>query len=64
MKDDKSNTRRIIGFILFSIIGILILNAIIMPALNKAQTKAQTKETNYSFFLNQIDEGRVTQVKI
>ena len=35
-----------------------------MPALNKAQTKAQTKETNYSFFLNQIDEGRVTQVKI
>ena len=60
MKDDKSNVKRIISFLVVSMIGLLILNAIIMPSL----TKAQIKETNYSFFLNQVDEGKVRQVKI
>ena len=64
MKDDKNYIKRIIGFLVFSMIGLLVLNAIIMPALSKAQTRAQTKETNYSFFLNKVDEGSVTQVKI
>lgn len=60
MKDDKGYIKRIIGFIAFSVIGLLVINALLKPAL----TKAQAKETNYSFFLNQVDEGRVTQVKI
>ena len=60
MKDNKGNIRRIIAFLAFSVIGLFIINALIMPAL----TKAQIKETNYSFFLNQVDEGKVSQVKI
>ncbi|SEK25533.1 cell division protease FtsH [Ruminococcus sp. YRD2003] len=60
MNDDKNYVKRIIACIALSVIGLLILNALIMPAL----TKAPAKETNYSFFLNQVDEGRVTQVKI
>ena len=60
MNDDKNYLKRIITFIALSVVGLLILNALIMPAL----TQAPAKETNYSFFLNQVDEGRVTQVKI
>ena len=45
MKDDKNYIKRIIGFIVFSLIGVLILNAHVMPALSKAQTRAQTSKT-------------------
>ena len=41
-------------------IGLLLLNAFIMPKL----TAASVKKTNYSYFLKQVDDGNVTQVKI
>ena len=61
MKDDNKNyVKHIISFVIVSIVGLLILNAFIMQALSKTQIK----ETNYSFFLNQVEAGRVTQVKV
>jgi len=60
MKDDKNYIKQILGFIIISMIGLLLLNAFIMPKL----TSARVKETNYSFFLKQVDEGNVSQVKI
>lgn len=60
MKDDKNYIKQILGFIIISMIGLLLLNAFVMPKL----TNARVKETNYSFFLKQVDEGNVSQVKI
>ena len=60
MKDDKNYIKQILGFIIISMIGLLLLNAFVMPKL----TSARVKETNYSFFLKQVDEGNVSQVKI
>ncbi|MDE5854913.1 MAG: ATP-dependent zinc metalloprotease FtsH, partial [Ruminococcus sp.] len=42
------------------LVSILVLNAVIMPQFGKRSVK----DTNYSFFLNQLDEGNITQVKI
>ncbi len=60
MKDDKNYLKQIVGFIIISMIGLLLLNAFIMPKL----TAASVKKTNYSYFLKQVDDGNVTQVKI
>ncbi len=60
MKDDKNYIKQILGFIIISMIGLLLLNAFVMPKL----TSARVKETNYSFFLKQVDDGNVSQVKI
>lgn len=60
MKDDKNYLKHIVGFIIISMIGLLLLNAFIMPKL----TAASVKKTNYSYFLKQVDDGNVTQVKI
>ncbi|MBQ1463784.1 MAG: ATP-dependent zinc metalloprotease FtsH [Ruminococcus sp.] len=60
LKEDKNLASQILKFAAVSIILLLILNAFIMPKMSKASIK----ETNYSYFLQQIDEGNVTQVKI
>ena len=60
MKEDKNLASQILKFAAVSIVLLLILNAFIMPKMSKASIK----ETNYSYFLQQIDEGNVTQVKI
>ena len=60
MKEDKNLASQILKFAAVSIILLLILNAFIMPKMSKASIK----ETNYSFFLEQVDEGNVSQVKI
>ena len=60
MKDEKNFTKQIIGFIIICIVGLLLLNAFIMPKLSGARIK----DTNYSYFMQQVDKGNVTQVKI
>lgn len=47
-------------FICISIASILLLNMTIMPMLNKSRIK----ETNYSFFLDMLDENKIKQVKV
>ncbi len=58
--NNKSFTKQMIIFICISIASILLLNITIMPMLNKSRIK----ETNYSFFLEMLDENKVKQVKV
>lgn len=60
MKNEKNFTKQITIFIVSSIVLTLLLNMVIMPYFNKPKFK----ETNYSFFLNKLDEGVVTLVKV
>lgn len=60
MKNDKNLAKQMILFSVISLVFVLIFNAVIMPTLNKARIK----ETNYSYFLNKLDEGVITQVNV
>ena len=60
MKDEKNYIKQIIGFIIICIVGLLLLNAFIMPKISGSRIK----DTNYSYFMQQVDKGNVTQVKI
>lgn len=60
MKNEKNFVKQIVIFSIISLVSILLFNALLMPQLNKRSIK----ETNYSFFLNQLDEGNITQVKV
>lgn len=58
--NNKSFKKQMIIFICISIASILLLNAAIMPMLDKSQIK----ETAYSSFLEMLDENKVKQVKV
>lgn len=58
--NNKSFTKQMIIFICISIASILLLNMTIMPMFNKSRIK----ETNYSFFLDMLDENKIKQVKV
>jgi cell division protease FtsH len=61
--NERRNNNNKKNYIIFAILCALILlvfNSVILPAVNKAKIK----ETNYSFFLKQLDENTVTQVEI
>lgn len=60
MKNDKNLAKQMILFSVISLVFVLIFNAVIMPTLNRASIK----ETNYSYFLNKLDEGVITQVNV
>ena len=60
MNNEKNFTKHIIGFIISSILLTVIFNMLIMPQL----TKPNIKETNYSFFLDKLEEGSITMVKV
>ena len=60
MDTQKNNKKPMIWFIIMSVVSILLFNAFITPNI----TGGRIKETNYSFFLNCLDEGTVTQVKV
>ena len=62
MNEQRSNNNKK-NYIIFALIcvGLVILfNAVLLPAVKKAQIK----ETNYSFFLKQLEAGTITQVEI
>lgn len=62
MKEEKNknNKRSFLIFAIIALILILVYNAFVIPAVKKAKIK----DTNYSFFLKQVDDGTVEQVQI
>ncbi len=60
MNNEKNFTKHIIGFIISSILLTVVFNMLVMPQL----TKPNIKETNYSFFLDKLEEGSITMVKV
>ena len=61
MKEENKNNKK--SYLIFAVIAIILLllyNAFIIPAVKKAQIK----DTNYSFFLKQVDAETVSQVQI
>ena len=60
MNENKDNRKRYTGALLFGLLLILIFNAVIMPMLNTQPVK----DTEYSFFLEQIEDGNVSKVEI
>ena len=57
---NKNNKRSFLIFAIIALILILVYNAFVIPAVKKAKIK----DTNYSFFLKQVDDGTVEQVQI
>ncbi len=57
---NNNNKKNYLIFALICVGLLLVFNAFIVPAVNKAKIK----ETNYSFFLKQLDAGTVTQAEI
>ncbi len=60
MNESKNNRRQYLVFGLICLLLLLIFNAMVKPMINASKVK----ETNYSFFLKQIEAGTVTQVQI
>ena len=62
MKEEKNNKnkRSFLVFAIITVVLILLYNAFVIPAVKKAKIK----DTNYSFFLKQIDDGTVEKVQI
>ena len=60
MDENKNNKQHFAGFAVLCIVLLLVFNALVMPNIS---TKP-IKETNYSFFLKQIEEDTVRQVQI
>ena len=57
---NNNNKKNYLIFAIISLLLLLVFNAFIVPAVKKAQIK----ETNYSFFLKQLDAGTITQAEI
>ena len=60
MNESRNNRRQYLIFGIICLLLLLIFNAMIVPMINASKVK----ETNYSFFLKQIDAGTVEQVQI
>ncbi len=60
MKENKNGTKQLLIFGTVCAIILLVFNAMVIPMIKESQIK----ETNYSFFLSQIDEGKVKKVEI
>jgi cell division protease FtsH len=55
-----NNKKQYAGALIFGLLLLLIFNALVVPMLNADAVK----ETEYSYFLDQIDEGNVQKVEI
>lgn len=60
MNENNDNKKRYTGALIFGLLLILIFNAVIMPMLDAQPVK----DTEYSYFLEQVDQGNVTKVEI
>lgn len=60
MNEQKSPKKTLMYYVILCAVLILAFNAFIIPSINRHRIK----ETNYSFFLDQIEEGAVEQVQI
>lgn len=60
MNEHKAPKKSLVYYVIISLAILLVFNFMIMPALSKQKIT----ETNYSFFLKQLDSGTVKQVEI
>lgn len=60
MEGNRKNQSNYLVFILTAVILIILYNAFVIPSVKKSHIK----ETDYSFFLNQIENGAVTEAEI
>lgn len=60
MKNENNFSRHVIIFIISSIILTLVLNMLILPTVSKPKVE----KTNYSFFLDKLEEGEITLVQV
>ena len=60
MKNEKNFSRHVIAFIITSILLTLVLNMLILPTVSKPKVE----KTNYSFFLDKLEDGDITLVQV
>ena len=60
MNNEKNYSKHIIVFIISSLVLTLLMNILVMPKL----TKPKVEETNYSFFLDKLEDGEITLVQV
>ncbi|MCD8188343.1 MAG: ATP-dependent zinc metalloprotease FtsH [Ruminococcus sp.] len=60
MKEERNPKKSLLYYAIISIIVLLLVNAVIVPMIKNQQIV----ETQYSFFLTQVDEGNVTKVEV
>ncbi len=60
MKEERNPKKSLLYYAIISIIALLLFNAVIVPMIENQQIV----ETQYSFFLTQVDEGNVTKVEV
>lgn len=60
MKEERNPKKSLLYYAIISIIVLLLVNAVIVPMIENQQIV----ETQYSFFLTQVDEGNVTKVEV
>ena len=60
MNNEKNYSKHIIVFIISSLVLTLLMNILVMPKL----TKPKIEETNYSFFLDKLEDGEITLVQV
>ncbi|MBR3971096.1 MAG: ATP-dependent zinc metalloprotease FtsH [Ruminococcus sp.] len=60
MKTENNFSRHVIIFIISSIILTLVLNMLILPTVSKPKVE----KTNYSFFLDKLEDGDITLVQV
>lgn len=60
MKEERNPKKPLLWYAIISVIILLIFNSVILPTLKNQQIK----DTNYSFFLKQIDAGTVSKVEV
>ena len=60
MNNEKNYSKHIIVFIISSLVLTLLMNILVMPQL----TKPKVEETNYSFFLDKLEDGEITLVQV
>lgn len=60
MNNEKNYSKHIIVFIISSLVLTILMNILVMPQL----TKPKVEETNYSFFLDKLEDGEITLVQV
>lgn len=60
MKEKKNNKKNILCYYIVVILAVLLLNALVFPKLKDGNTK----QVDYSSFLNNLESGKITQVEI
>ncbi|MBP5430689.1 ATP-dependent zinc metalloprotease FtsH [Ruminococcus sp.] len=60
MNEEKNPLKQYAIYIVICLLLLMIFNSVVMPAMNRAAIK----DADYSFFLDQLDEGNVGKVQI